>query len=209
MTEAVMAFGDTGDMLAFLSGQHEALNARVKPWQRNIGSGNRFMMRFYVEPNDDDTLFIYTEIPADWEEIFAKNYPERFMAMHYSQIVPSGESGSIHIAEVDALLTADQFSRCKAAGWPNSWEAFLRAAYRIPSQKAVCIPYTRDSKFCVNGKDSTLIHAVIKGNVPHVGSERQFNSSEGVDRWTIVNDWIFATTGSNGHGSIEWMGHGE
>lgn len=201
----VMAFDNLDEMYKHLGKQRERANAMVKPWQRRIGYDNRFMMR--IDHEEEEKLFIYTEIPSDWDDVFAEGYPELFLAKHYSKLVKAGEGGSTHLATIDALLTPEQFQRCKAAGWPNTYEAFLRAAYRIPTQKSVCIPYTSDGKFMFSKKDGVLVHAMILGNVPFVGSERQFNEHEGFGKWTMANDWRYAVQGGERSGVIEWMGY--
>lgn len=94
--------------------QQERLDAAVLPWQRDLRSGDHAAM-FYVAGPFDRFFIFYEFIEPDPEE---PPLPDGYrLARGYSVVEPEGEYGLVHVAQLDAPLSAVEFLAMRDLGW--------------------------------------------------------------------------------------------
>lgn len=168
--------------------QQRSMDSQVQPWQQSFGqSGFTHCMR--IEPSIDD-LFIYAsdatdKLEPDETETMSQNTT---YCKHFSVACVNGEYGRLHRAQMKCLLTAEQFERCRDAGWPNDWYSFLLAAYDVP-QAYVNVEMDYPTTFRILGKP-VVFAEIIPGQV--------IVSTDNHLAITAIPNWIYLI-----HGDVE------
>jgi hypothetical protein len=123
----VRGFDCFDDMLEFLDAQVAAeeklTRSTPESWQEAVAPGAYFVRRDpsagvviwgrILEPEDDDAREML-DLPS-WKG-------KRF-CWAASLLCPEGEQGLIHVAEVDHLISEEQFEAARAEGWPMALPA--------------------------------------------------------------------------------------
>lgn len=107
------SFESVEDVLAFIEAARAEADSQVQAWQREIAPGDHFLSY-----NSDFDLVIYYEViaPDADEPPIAENTR---LVRGYSVVVPKGELGLMHVANISCKLSAEKFETARKAGWPN------------------------------------------------------------------------------------------
>jgi hypothetical protein len=102
---------DFEDFARIEDAAQQAAAEQIQPWQRELKPGDFFYR------NHPCGVTIFGEVlPVDADEADEQMPDYRFVRA-YSQVLPEGEMGEIHISTVAGVLTAEDFAAAKARGW--------------------------------------------------------------------------------------------
>ena len=194
---AVEAFNSVDDMRAYLAGADERKASLTQAWQSKITYGDYFVL---YQANDG-TPMTYGYIPTvkqfSNEDPFNHDRNYVFAKLYNGEIQPDGLYESIHISEVDAIITAQQFKQLKAAHWPASIYTMLVAMYGVTG-KPLIFMLKRDGQFLLNRTTQRIMYCVLD----HAGltpiDEAALNERYGVMGWNMIADYFIDERGKGG-----------
>ena len=117
----IQSFDSYEEMSETIRRAREAADARVKPWQAAIKSGDHFVR---VDALGGDLLTIYGEIiespyPED-REIFAQPHMKHYrLTRCFSLACPEGEIGDVHVSTINKRMDKETFELARLTGWPS------------------------------------------------------------------------------------------
>ena len=106
----VYSFDNLDDLFDEMEEQGRAADTRVKDWQAKIKAGDYFVRRSGLG------FSIYGEILEE-EERREKGLEHYRLCRGYSVACRDGEMGDIHVSQIDALLSKEEFQEAKRRGW--------------------------------------------------------------------------------------------
>ena len=106
----VHSFDNLDDLFEEMEEQGRAADERVKDWQKQIKAGDYFVRRSGLGFN------IYGEILQE-DEPRSRGLEHYRLCRGYSVACRDGEMGDIHVSQIDALLTEEEFKEAKRREW--------------------------------------------------------------------------------------------
>ncbi len=173
------SFSSFDDMRAFMAGAEEKAAAQVEDWQREAKPGMYGII--YTEG-----YFCYLEIIEEEEAPALENY---VWMKGYSPFV-DGEIESLHICKLDGFLSAEEFRRAKAAGWPQDIFGFARKVLS-PGRPAAFLLLQEGSPL-LSRDDQQLVYLLVgdTGRARMMSEKRIVEAyGRGNVRW--VENWVF------------------
>lgn len=112
----IIPIDDPDDFLSIEAEAQRQAATCIQPWQRNLKPGDLFY-RLH-----ECGIIIFGEVlpMTGYDEPDDELMPDYRLTRCYSEVLPEGELGEIHISVVDGILTPEQFAEAKAKGWKLS-----------------------------------------------------------------------------------------
>ena len=98
------------DMMTRLQEAMKAADARVKPWQASITSGNYFLQQ------TEYGFHIYGVVLK--EDTQRESHLQHYrLCKCYSVACPEGEVGDVHVSSIEQILSEAEFGEARENGW--------------------------------------------------------------------------------------------
>jgi len=125
----IKVFDSFEESRAYMNDQYARADRAVEPWQARLQPGDCYVAC-------DDELIIYGEIIAAEPGDMPLKENSRYVRA-FSDYVPDGEYGVIHVASAAGPLSRDAFERARSLGWPSDKAAFRRVVVSEPGWQAL------------------------------------------------------------------------
>ena len=147
MARPILTPAEREEMLEGLRRRREAMDANVVPFQAELQPGNHYLIHY--PPHE---LIVYGEILDPLEtartagcdegelEYLREKYADPMMRHYrlvreYSPTHPEGEVTDMHVSQVQARLTPQQFQTAKEQSWPQD-EGFIVGLFATPPESS-------------------------------------------------------------------------